>query len=101
MKMFWRQNCSPEQIARIERVSPSAMRRRIKRLTQRILDGRYVCFIRQRERFSLEQMAMAYDIYILGMGYRGLARKYGLEVWQARKTVNQFQDWLDKQNIDD
>lgn len=101
MRMFWEQNFSPEQMARMEGGSSSAIRRRIGRLTRRILDGRYVCFYRQQNRFGSEQMAMVYDIYILGMGYRRIARKYGLELWLARKILRGFNRWLDEQNNND
>ena len=78
-------------------VSANTIRLRIKRLTQRVMGQSYICFVRQERRFSSGQMALAYDRYILGLGYRAMARKHGLGEWSVRRQIHKLQRWLEQQ----
>jgi len=98
LEMYWFKNCSARDLALMQGVSTNAMRIRIKLLTQRVLGRAYIRFVRGEKHFSQMQMAMAYDIYILGIGYRTIARKHGLSQWSVRKTLRQFRRWLKQQN---
>ena len=98
MEMYWLKNCSIRQLAHIEQISESAMRRRIKRLAWRLMDGPYIRLCRKRIRFNKQQLAIAYKHFIRGRGYRSIADETSLPLWSVRSTLEEMCRWLDEQD---
>ena len=64
--------------------------RRAKGLADRLVGEKYISFIRQRERFSEDELQVAYDHYLLGLGYRQIAAKRRIATSQVRLILTRL-----------
>lgn len=82
------------QLARLSGQSVRRMRRRVKGLIRRLGRDDYIFFLRQPRRFDQRQLEVAYDHYLLGMGYRRIAEKRRLSPAWTRRTLAELQGAL-------
>ncbi len=61
MTMYLENGNSFRQIARLTGISDTSIARRINRLTKRLLDSQYIICLRNRDKLTREQMAIAKD----------------------------------------
>lgn len=94
LEMYCLQNYPIRLIARTLGVHIQTARRNIRDWTERLLGEDYLAFCRNRLLFSEEQMAVAYQRFILAAGYRSIARRLGQSHWRIRKMVRKLECWL-------
>jgi len=87
------------QLARLQGVRESKIARQIKGLIQRLMGKEYISIIRNRDRFHACELKVAYDYYLLRLGYRTIAQKRGMSQYQVRKTIGRLKRWLEVINI--
>lgn len=69
---------------------------RVRGLARRLMAGDYIVIVRQRDRFDEQERAVAYDHFLLGMGYRRIAEKRGLGTHRVRQILKRVQRWLSR-----
>jgi len=87
------------QLAHLQGTRESKVARQIKGLIQRLLGKEYISIIRSRERFSGEELKVAYDYYLLRLGYRTIAQKRAISEYRVRKVIGRLKRCLEVINI--
>ena len=86
--------CTYKQLSRLCGLSAQQVARRIKGLIRRLIGQDYITIYRHKERFSESQMEVAYDRYLLGLGYRKIAGKRGIEAHRVRRILGELRGFL-------
>ena len=91
MTMYLVNGNSFRQIAQLMGVNESNVSRRIRRLIRRISDGEYMVCLRNRGRFSREEMEIAREYFLLGWSMKRIARERGMTFYRVRKMVKRIE----------
>ena len=91
MIMYIEHGNSIRQIARIRGVSEASVARRIRSITKRLTDGPYIDCLRNRDKLTGCQFAVAKDYYLLGLSMRRIAAKRRWSYYRVRDTLNEIQ----------
>ena len=95
MKMYWENGISLRQISRLAGISWVKIARRIHKLTERLMDGKYITCLRNRSRFTKREMDIAKDYFLLGISMKKIARKNRWSYYRVRKTILKIQRLLE------
>jgi len=79
------------QMARIASVNEANVARRIHKLIRRLLDGQYITCLRNRDKFTQEQIEMARDYFVDGLAMREIADRHETTYYEVRKTMKKIQ----------
>jgi predicted DNA-binding protein YlxM (UPF0122 family) len=90
MTMYLTNGNSFRQIARLSGVSESTIARRIHKITQRLTDGEYISCLRNRDKFTRQQLDVARDYFLSGHSIRRIARKYDCTYYHVYKMIKQI-----------
>jgi len=94
MTMYLENGNTFRQLARLAGVNESNIARRIRRATNRLLDGKYVTCLRNREKLTRAEMAIAKDYFLLGLSQRKIASKRKRSFHQIRKILKRIQELI-------
>ena len=94
MTMYLENGNSFRQIARLTGISDTSIARRINRLTKRLLDSQYIVCLRNRDKFTREQMTIAKDYFLTGLSIRKIAMKRRRSFYHVRETMKKIQSIL-------
>jgi predicted DNA-binding protein YlxM (UPF0122 family) len=94
MTMYLENGNSFRQIARLTGISDTSIARRINRLTKRLLDSQYIICLRNRDKFTREQMTIAKDYFLTGLSIRKIATKRHRSFYHVRETMKKIQSIL-------
>jgi len=87
MTMYIEHGNSIRQIARIRGVSETSVARRIRAITKRLTDGPYIDCLRNRDKLTGRQLAIAKDYYLMGLSMRRIAAKRRWSYYRVRDTL--------------
>ena len=87
LEMHLEHGVTYEQMARICGVHPSTVARRVRQITRRLLADEYITIVRHRRQFRPDELAVAYDRYLLALGYRAIARRRQLGTKKVRQII--------------
>lgn len=87
MTMYLENGSSFRQIARLTGVSDTSIARRINRLTKRLIDGQYIACLRNRDKFTRDQMTIAKDYFLVGLSMKEIAVKRRWSCYHVRETI--------------
>jgi len=87
MTMYLENGSSFRQIARLTGVSDTSIARRINRLTKRLIDGQYIVCLRNRDKFTRDQMTIAKDYFMVGLSMKEIAVKRRWSRYHVRETI--------------
>ena len=87
LTMYLENGNSFRQIARLTGISDTSIARRINGLTKRLLDSQYIICLRNRDKFSREQMTIAKAYFLTGMSMREIAIKRRWSCYHVRETI--------------
>jgi len=87
MTMYLENGSSFRQIARLTGVSDTSIARRINGLTKRLIDGQYIVCLRNRDKFTRDQMTIAKDYFMVGLSMKEIAVKRRWSRYHVRETV--------------
>ena len=96
LEMQVKHACTYRQLSRLSGLSENQVSRRIKALIKRVTGHEYITIYRHKECFSETQMRVAYDRYLLGLGYRKIAAKRSLEEHPVRRILGELKAFLDQ-----
>ena len=91
MTMYIENGNTFRQMARLASVSESSIARRIRKITKRLIDGEYITCLRNRDKFSRAEMAVAKEYFLLGLSQRRIAFKHNYSTHQMRKILKRIQ----------
>ena len=94
MTMYLENGNSFRQIARLTGISDTSIARRINGLTKRLIDGQYIVCLRNREKFTREQMTIAKDYFLTGLSMREIAIKRHWSFYHVREVLKKVQSIL-------
>lgn len=92
MTMYIEHGNSIRQIARIRGVSETSVARKIRAITKRLTDGPYINCLRNRNKLTGRQLAIAKDYYLMGLSMRQIAAKRCRSYYRVRDTINEIQN---------
>ena len=86
------ENCNSfRQMARLAGVNETNIARRIHKITKRLIDGEYITCLRNRDKFTETEMAIAKDYFLLGLSIRKIAGKRHRTYYGVRETLKKIQ----------
>ncbi len=87
MTMYLENSSSFRQIARLTGVSDTSIARRINILTERLTDGEYITCLRNRDKFTRDQITIAKDYFLVGLSMKEIAVKRRWSRYHVRETI--------------
>jgi len=87
MTMYIEHGNSIRQIARIRGTTEASIARRIRAISKRLADGPYIDCLRNRDRLTGLQLAIAKDYYLMGLSMRRIAAKRRWSYYRVRDTI--------------
>ena len=90
MKMHFENGNSLRQIAGLLGVSETSIARRIHRISARLLDGRYIACLRNRDRLTENQMSVAKDRFLRGFSQSKIAERKSWSLYRVSRTLKQI-----------
>ncbi len=94
MTMYWENGNSLRQISSLAGSNRRSIARRIHKLTERLMEGKYITCLRYRDRFTVREMAIAKDHFLQGFSMKKIAEKRYLSFYHVRKTLEKIQQIL-------
>ena len=91
MQMYLDNSGTFSQMARIASVNEANVARRIHKLIRRLLDGQYITCLRNRDKFTQEQIEMARDYFVDGLSMSEIANRHEITYYEVRKTMKKIQ----------
>lgn len=92
MRMYIEHENSIRQIAGLLGVSEAKVARRVRKLTKRLLAGRYIESPQARRMFSARQLDIAADYFLRGLSIRTIARKRKRSCYYVRSIIVKVQN---------
>ncbi len=90
MTMYLKNGNSFYQMARLAGVNEVTIARRIHKIIKRLLDGEYITCLRNRDKFSNCEMAVAKDYLLTGLSMRGIARHQRCSRYRVRQALGKI-----------
>ena len=100
MTMYWENGNSIRQISKLAGVSRVTIARKIHKLTERLMEGQYITCLRNRDKFTKREMAIAKDYFMLGISMKKIAGKRQWSSYRVRQTINKIKRLLSTMNSD-
>jgi len=91
MTMYLENSNSFRQMARLAGVNETSIARKIHKVTKRLIDGEYITCLRNRDKFSKTEMAIAKDYFLLGLSMKKIAGKRHRSYYRVRETLKKIQ----------
>jgi predicted DNA-binding protein YlxM (UPF0122 family) len=98
MTMYWKNGNSLRQIGRLAGINRLSIARRISKITKRLMEGQYITCLRNRDRFTRRQIAVAKEYYLLGLSIKAIAGKRKLSYYRVRQILNKIQQRIETIN---
>ena len=94
MTIYLEKGISFRQMAKLIGVSEGKIARRIRNLSKRLVDSRYITCLRYREKFNNYQLEIARDYFLQGLSMRKIARKRQSSKYRISKTISKIQNLI-------
>jgi len=91
MQMYLDNANTFRQISRLGGVNEANVARRIHKLVRRLLDGQYITCLRNRDKFTEEQIEMARDYFVDGLPMSEIADRHETSYYAVRQTMKKIQ----------
>ncbi len=94
LDLYMNHQVKASKLAQLGGISRGTVYRRINRMIQRLLADEFITIYRHKKRFRREQMEVAYDRFLLGMGERRISERRGMGRRRARRIINELEKWV-------
>ena len=91
MTMYLENGNTFRQMARLAGVNEASIARRIYKVTKRLIDGEYITCLKNRDKFTGSEMAVAKDYLLLGLSQRKISIKHNCSIYRIRKILKKIQ----------
>lgn len=95
MTMYWENGNSLTQIGRLAGINRISLARRINKITERLMEGKYIACIRNRRIFTRQQMDIAKDYFLMGLSMKKIADRRKLSFYQVRAMLKKIERKLE------
>jgi predicted DNA-binding protein YlxM (UPF0122 family) len=92
LTMYLDKGNSFRQIARLAGVNDSIIARRIRKLIKRLTDSQYITCLRNRNRFTEAELAIAKERFMTGLSIEKIAQKYQLTHYRVDRILEHIQE---------
>ena len=90
MTMYLDNSNSFRQMGRLAGISETSISRRINRITKRLISKEYLFCLRNRDKFTVTEMAIAKEHFLLGVSMRKIAVKRHWSYYRVRQTIKKL-----------
>lgn len=90
MTMYLENGNSFNQIATLAGTNQSNISRKIRRITKRLLEGKYILCLQQRAQLIPFEMSVARDYYANGLSLRAISLNRGIGYNKLRRTLSRI-----------
>jgi predicted DNA-binding protein YlxM (UPF0122 family) len=94
MKMYLEKGANFSQLAKLAGASEAKIARRIRTLSARLVDGRYIAFLRNKDKFTETELDIAKNYFLLGLSMRKIAENMKYTYYRIRKTIKRINNIL-------
>jgi len=94
LEAYYRGNLSLRKLGWLCGLSECTVSQRIEKISLRLLKKDYITILRYKKGIDSQHRKVAYDHFLLGLGYRTIADKHKLSCHTVRKTVKSLKQWL-------
>ncbi len=91
MTMYLENGNSFRQMARLAGVNEANIARRIHKVTKRLIDGEYITCLRNRDKLTDTELAVAKSYFLTGLSIRKIAAKKHFTYYRIRQTLKKIQ----------
>jgi predicted DNA-binding protein YlxM (UPF0122 family) len=91
MKMYWENGNSLSQISSLAGSNRRSIARRIHKITERLMEGKYIICLRYRDRFTILELAIAKEYFLLGLSIKTIAGKRNWSYYRVRQILQRIQ----------
>lgn len=91
MKMYLDNGNTFRQMAALAGVNEATIARKIHKIIKRLIDSEYIMCLRNRDKFSSLEMAIAKDYFLKGLSIRSISVKQKLTYYRVRQTLKKIQ----------
>ena len=92
-ELYYSKGLTFREIGQLMGVEERTVARRIRQLKDRLLGEEYISIVRCKGEFSKVELEVAYDRFILGLGYRRVAKKRGMTEREAVRIMRRLEEW--------
>jgi DNA-binding NarL/FixJ family response regulator len=92
--MYLENGNSFRQMALLSGISETSIARRIHKLTERLIDSEYIICLRNRNKFTAHQLAIAKDYFLRGLSMKRIAAKLHSTYYDVHQTLKKIQGIL-------
>lgn len=96
MTLYLENGYSIFQISKLTDLCETSIARRINGLTKRLLEGRYLTCLQNRDKFNRYQMAIAKDYFLTGLSMREITIKRRRSFYHVRETIFKIKSILNE-----
>ena len=82
------------QMAKLSGISQSSIARRIHKITKKLIDGEYIICLRNRNKFTEDELKIAKDYFISGKSIRQVAAKYKITYYKAHNIIKKLRNFV-------
>jgi transposase-like protein len=91
MTMYLENSNSFRQMSRLAGIDETSISRKISRIIKRLTEGRYIICLRNRNKFTAKELAIAKEYFMLGLSVKQIAARRRWTYYRAYKTVKEIQ----------
>ncbi len=91
MTMYLENGNSFRQMARLAGVNETSIARRIYKVTQRLIDSEYITCLRNRDKFTGNEMDVARDYFLSRLSIKRISKRRRLTYYSVRQTLKKIQ----------
>lgn len=91
MTMYLEHGNSFRQISKLTGINESNVARRIYKITKRLMDGSFICCLRNRDRLTSVEMKIAKAYFINGMSMAKISETKNLSYYKVRKAMRKIE----------
>lgn len=90
MTMYWENGISLRQISRLAGEDRRRIARRIHKITERLMGGEYITCLRYRDRFTVLELAVAKEYFLMGLSIKTIAGKRDWSFYRVRQILQRI-----------
>jgi DNA-directed RNA polymerase specialized sigma subunit len=97
MTMYLKNGNSFRQMSRLAGVNETTIARRIHKVTKRLIDGVYITCLRNRDKFTDDEMTIAKDYFMHGLAMKKIAAKRHCSYYRIRQILKKIQGLVSRE----
>jgi len=99
MRMYLENGSSIRQLAKLTGTNRANISRKVRKITRRLLDERFVICLHKRRAMTPFEFSVARDSFIKGLSFREISQRKRVSYHSIRKTMKNIKRVIDNGNI--